>query len=611
MSKTNFNPLVSIIIPVYNGSNYVREAIDSALAQTYKNIEIIVVNDGSTDNTEQVVKSYGNKIKYFKKDNGGVATALNLAIKKSNGEYFSWLSHDDLYYPDKVKKQIDILSSKSEIDRKNTILMSNYALIDEQSKITAETHFEETNPIRKLEYPLYALLNGMVNGLTLLIPIKCFKEIGYFDPAKRATQDYDLWFKMFPKYKIIFMTDILAKTRMHAGQVTNKPATLLENDTLWIGMVKNMSDKQKIAVGGSIIGFYEMVYEIVKGAKFVGAEQYLLKMINQYKKRDISKIKVSVIIPFFNRINWVIEAIKSVTGQTHKNLEIILIDDGSTEDLKKIKKICNSDKRIVYYRNTKNCGVAKSRNFGIEKSTGEFIAFLDSDDLFLPNKIKKQLSFMVSNGYVFSHTSYETFEILGGNYTKMNSGKITYSYPSIISGCSIATPSVMVHKDLFRNQENIFPENINIGEDICLWIILSRECNLRGLDVVLSRVRKHGNNAADDINKQIIGIKNVFNFVLEDSLDSRSASVLEDLNRLLFQHIYSIYPYTKYNCESNILKKSQRGLNKNIFKIRNLTLHDIFLIVFYKLDKVVPKGARKNLKKKLKKYKFVRKYLIK
>ena len=84
-----FNPKVSIIIPVYNGSNYLKEAIDSALEQTYKNIEIIVVNDGSRDNgaTEKIVKSYGDRIRYYKKDNGGVSTALNLGIEKMTGEY--------------------------------------------------------------------------------------------------------------------------------------------------------------------------------------------------------------------------------------------------------------------------------------------------------------------------------------------------------------------------------------------------------------------------------------------------------------------------------------------------------------------------------------------
>ena len=93
-----FHPLVSIVIPVYNGSNFVREAIDSALAQTYDNVEIIVVNDGSTDEgkTREIALSYGDKIRYFEKPNGGVSSALNMGISNMQGQYFSWLSHDDM-----------------------------------------------------------------------------------------------------------------------------------------------------------------------------------------------------------------------------------------------------------------------------------------------------------------------------------------------------------------------------------------------------------------------------------------------------------------------------------------------------------------------------------
>ena len=102
-------PKVSIVIPVYNGADYMREAIESALNQTYENCEVIVVNDGSTDETEQIALSYGNKIRYFAKENGGVSTALNVGIEKMTGEYFAWLSHDDVYYPWKIEKQINVL----------------------------------------------------------------------------------------------------------------------------------------------------------------------------------------------------------------------------------------------------------------------------------------------------------------------------------------------------------------------------------------------------------------------------------------------------------------------------------------------------------------------
>src|SRR5262245_7173783 len=101
-------PLVSIVIPVYNGSPYLREAINSALAQTYPNLEVIVVNDGSTDDgeTARIACSYGKRIRYFAQDNGGVASALNRGLEKMQGEFFSWLSHDDMYTPDKIEKQV-------------------------------------------------------------------------------------------------------------------------------------------------------------------------------------------------------------------------------------------------------------------------------------------------------------------------------------------------------------------------------------------------------------------------------------------------------------------------------------------------------------------------
>ena len=97
-------PLVSIVIPVFNGENYLKDAIDSAINQTYSNCEIIVVNDGSSDATEKIAKSYGKKIRYYKKENGGVSTALNLGLEKMTGDYFSWLSHDDLYKRDNQER---------------------------------------------------------------------------------------------------------------------------------------------------------------------------------------------------------------------------------------------------------------------------------------------------------------------------------------------------------------------------------------------------------------------------------------------------------------------------------------------------------------------------
>lgn len=107
MKVNKYRPKVTIVIPAYNAANYLAEAVESAINQTYENIEIIVVNDGSNDNgaTADVAKKYRNSIRYIEKGNGGSSSALNCGILNMTGEWFSWLSHDDLYCPDKVEKR--------------------------------------------------------------------------------------------------------------------------------------------------------------------------------------------------------------------------------------------------------------------------------------------------------------------------------------------------------------------------------------------------------------------------------------------------------------------------------------------------------------------------
>ncbi len=209
-----FQPKVSIIIPVYNGSDYISEAIDSAIAQTYKNTEILVINDGSNDawKTEKIVQSYWKQVKYFYKKNGWVATALNLWIEQMTWEYFSWLSHDDLYLPEKIATQIALLEKIEHRD--NVIVFSDFELIDELWKKINDIHIKYSP-----EQILYKLVvNSFINGCTLLIPKEAFKKVWKFQLWLQHCQDYHLWFRMLKKYSFINASKILVKSRQHAGQ---------------------------------------------------------------------------------------------------------------------------------------------------------------------------------------------------------------------------------------------------------------------------------------------------------------------------------------------------------------------------------------------------------
>ena len=127
---------------------------------------------------------------------------------------------------------------------------------------------------------------------------------------------------------------------------------------------------------------------------------------------------VSVIVPYFKKREFIQKTIESITSQTHKNLEIIIVyDDINTDDLKVIRKIKDSDKRIKIIINKKNFGAGKSRNIGVKKAKAKYVAFLDADDLWKKDKVKLQLAFMKDNNLDISHTDYE---ILRFNKKKKN-----------------------------------------------------------------------------------------------------------------------------------------------------------------------------------------------
>ncbi len=540
--EKKFNPLVSIIMPVYNGSKYVKKAIDSALAQTYKNIEIIVINDGSTDNSEKIIKQYGKKLKYFKKENGGVATALNLAIERSKGEYISWLSHDDVYLEDKIKTNIEVLSTLKSTERENTILYSNYIVIDKDSKQTWESPFHKEHSAEKLNSPFYPIFNGLIHGCSLLIPKKCFNEVGKFDPKLPTTQDYDLWYRMFPKYNIRFISKPTIKSRSHDEQGSKKGEHFEECDSLWINMINSVDREQINFMYGGLLPFYQRTLKIVSDAKYNGAAKYLKQKINEYYTRNQKDILVSIITPFYNRITWTIEAIKSVMNQTHQNWELILINDASTESIDPIIEIIKKDPRIKLINKVENSGPAKSRNIGIDQAQGEYIAFLDSDDLFLSNKLEDHLTFMLKKDAMISHTSYLLFEKESPDQKIINAGAKDFSYPKIIPNCMVATYTVMTHRDVFINKLNRFHENFRIGEDVCLWIQLSKSFTFKGYDKILTKTRKHEHQAAYNDKTQIEGLTNILNFLISNHFfDETSAQEIMLLNKDLQNLVLKVY----------------------------------------------------------------------
>jgi glycosyltransferase involved in cell wall biosynthesis len=233
--NTAFFPKVSIIIPVYNGANYMREAIDSALAQTYTNIEVVVVNDGSRDDgaTREVALSYGDRIRYIEKENGGVSSALNRGIREMTGEYFSWLSHDDRYEPDKIARQVSHLAEIE--DRDKLIAMCGGFYLDKDSKRLRDMdfHFKSGAVNTGMEVLDYLLTHGVLDMCCLLIPRETFEDCAYFHEDLRYNQDALILYQIFSRgYRMVTFTEERdVAYRLHVAQTSKTRRDLLIRDS--------------------------------------------------------------------------------------------------------------------------------------------------------------------------------------------------------------------------------------------------------------------------------------------------------------------------------------------------------------------------------------------
>lgn len=210
---------VSIIIPVYNAEKYLGECIDSALKQTYQNIEVIAIDDGSTDNSHRILENFGDKIKIISKKNGGTATALNEGIRNMTGEWFKWLSADDVLYPNAVE---DLIKEVKKISNRKVILYANYDIINSEGKTVKQFIEPNNNQLSMFEKNVLLLDHHIGNGTTSLIHKSAFEKYGMFDETIGYAEDYEFWLRLclINEYNLHLVSKILAKYRIHEAQLT-------------------------------------------------------------------------------------------------------------------------------------------------------------------------------------------------------------------------------------------------------------------------------------------------------------------------------------------------------------------------------------------------------
>jgi hypothetical protein len=382
------SPRVTIVVPVFNGANYMRAAIDSALAQDYSNLEVLVVNDGSCDGdaTDALARSYGDRIHYINKPNGGVASALNAGIAAMTGEIFCWLSHDDIHLPDKTSRQVAFWE---ELGRPPAVLIGDYRLIDAAGAPLADFRFDHALLEAK---PIYALLRGSIHGCTVLLPRILFDEFGLFDEGLPTTQDYDLWHRMIFRVPFLHMPEILIESRWHDEQGSKRPGHREEARQLWRRMTHSVPVEEQVRLEGSSSRFLSATSRFLNqcGLTEVAAD------LATDAEAALDATLISIILSVGKRLERTVGAIGAVAAQRHPSSELILVAPKPDAELNAVISEFYPEARLL---------LDDGPDAGWRMAKGCYIVFVGTDDLILPEKLELQLRAMDDANVVISCTA--------------------------------------------------------------------------------------------------------------------------------------------------------------------------------------------------------------
>lgn len=211
----NIIPKISVVMSVYNGERYLKEAIESILSQTFSDFEFVIINDGSDDNSENIIKTFDDKrIQYFPKEHSGLINSLNFGLEKARGEFIARFDSDDVSLPNRLEKQFNFLVQNPE-----NVLVGTHAIkINESGENTGEFIYP---PISWKEIKKYSLRHNPFIHPTVMFRKDVLEKVGNYRNFKYA-EDYELWTRLIYKYPCANLPEKLLKYRIHSEQVTKK-----------------------------------------------------------------------------------------------------------------------------------------------------------------------------------------------------------------------------------------------------------------------------------------------------------------------------------------------------------------------------------------------------
>lgn len=503
-------PKLSVVMSVYNGERHIEAAIKSVLAQTYQNFEFIIIDDASTDQTPEILRDLEDpRIRLHRnRTNLGLTKSLNKGISYAKGTYIARMDADDISLPHRFDAQVTFLENNAG----HALVGSSYYQIDDDGQIVSLVEVtSRSSAIQKALKKQNCFAHGSV-----MMRKGAFIDVGGYDEDFEFSQDYDLWIRIGEKYKL--------------GNI-EEPLYCWRSSATGISSVKK--EKQD---------FYARL-AVRKGSK-PDATPVLKKG---------SKALVSVIVPTYNRPAMLVEAIHSVLDQTYEDVEIVVVNDSGVK-VESILEPLNKKGNITYIRHSGNRGLAAARNTGIAASRGQYIAYLDDDDVFLPHHIETLVTFMENGGHKVAYSdAYRALQNrLGDTYTTVRRDvpfSSDFDHDRILTENFIPVLCV-IHRKECLHETGLFDENLRRLEDWDLWIRMSQyfsfvhlkeiTCEFRWRDdgtsmvtgsskpfawAVLSMLHKYSHIVQDRP-----GIKGIHDQMVTNAFAALKKSLIEPLN---------------------------------------------------------------------------------
>lgn len=306
-------PLVSIVIPTYNQADYLQLSIESCLNQSYKNIEIIVVNDGCTDNTSNILNTYSNKIRIISQSNQGAAIALNNGIKLASGSLIGWLSSDDAFLPNKIEIQVNHFIENPTLD----VSYTDWYSIDKAGKILREVK----SPYYKDEFLKRFLFGNFINGSSVVMKKYVWEEVGGFNSSLIADVDGYMWYTLLLKGKCFgHVAESLVYYRTHSqNQSSNMPLMRFYSDKVICEILQKIPDNLLNQENGNqgLYFFYRNYIKHLYKCFFWNSALYISFRMYEIKPNIINRLHISInkfLLSFFGGDNYSNNRIKALFG---------------------------------------------------------------------------------------------------------------------------------------------------------------------------------------------------------------------------------------------------------------------------------------------------------